>query len=315
MGKDKDSLFASLPDNLPKEEEKQTKLPEELQGKSPEEMYDMLAQENERMLEEQKKQLEQQNSQATGGQQSQQGQRQGQGYQPPAPGSTQQYGQWNYGNQGTPAAQGPEEIDYWSEPDKFMEQQLNRRLQPIVNSTVQSIRGTNKNSFIRDVGDEDWQRYGAEVEQLIDSFSPEVQMHPNAYKQAYNIVMANHLDEVTSSKAEKMASEKLQRTLANLGISQEQLQEAMGQEGNQQPQGQQQQQPNRSLFQRNLGVPQVESGARGSAASSNPQPNNNGGGRRLNDREKRIAEEFGMTPKEYKEWADLNTDAISQLGG
>lgn len=308
MAKEKDNLFSGLPDNLPQDKKEESALPEELQGKSPEEMYQMLASENERLLKEKEDEYKQsqQNQQVTSNQQTQQGR----GYVPPNVGSTQTQGNWNYGNQGTPAGGQQEEVDYWSDPEKFMDQQLQRRMQPIVQTTVQSVRGANKSNFVRDVGDEEWNKYGGEVEQLIDSFSPQVQMHPDAYKQAYNIVMANHLDEVTNSKAEKIASEKLQRTLMNLGISEDQLKEALGDESPSQGEGQQSQ-SRASLFQRNIGVkPSVESGSRGNAA-----PKNNGSRPKLTEREKMIAQEFGMEPSEYKEWAQLNTDVVSQLGG
>lgn len=298
----KSNLFSSLPENLPqdKKEDEGQKLPEELQGKSPEEMYEMLTAENERLLEEQKKKLaesQQQSGQPQQQQQSQQGQ-QGQQvpYTPPAQ-------NWNYGGQG----QSQEEIDYWSDPEKFMNQQLDRRLQPLVQTTVQSLRGTNRSNFIRDVGQEQWQKYGPEVEQLMDSFNPQLQMNPEAYKQAYNIVLAGHIDEVSESKAEQLAAQKLQTTLEKLGIGPEQL-EGLANES----QGQQQQQQRQSLFQRNIGVPVVETGSQ--SGSSNPR-GSKPKGKRLSAEEREMAEAFGLTDDEYRDWQKLNTDIVSQLGG
>lgn len=292
--------FSSLPDGLPKGQEQDTgpQLPDELKGKSAAEIYQALKDENQKMLEAQETKLKAElydKSKATQDDESTQQAQQYPSYQQPY----------------IPPAD--EEIDPYTDLNGFMEQQFSKRMTPLVQSTVTSMRGVNRNMFMSQVDKNEWDRYGKEVEQLVDSFNPQLQMHPEAYRQAYNIVLANHLDDVVGSKAEQIASEKLQRTLANLGISQDQLQSALEsgepitpssppQQGRAEPQG--------SYYQRNIGVPHVESGSRSSV------PQNTGGNKpRLSPEEKRMAEAFDMTPEEYSEWAKLNTDAISQLGG
>ena len=310
----KDNLFASLPDDLPgsNEQENSADIPEELKGKSPEEIYKRLSEENQKMLEEQEKNLKaqyfDQSQQGQGQQNTQQGTQQG--YQPPYSPTPPTSGQYTYNNDDT------ESPDPYTDPEGFMDLQLNKRLSPLVQNTVQSFRGIAKQNFQSQIGQEEWSKYGQEIESLIDSFSPQVQMNPEVYQTAYRIVQANHLDEITQSKAEQMASEKLQKTLANLGISSEQLKEAMGGEPSNSPQPQAQQpqqsqpQQSSSLFQRNIGVPVTES----SRQSTTPYNQNQGGKPKLTDDQKRLAKEFDMTEEEYAEWAQLNTDIISSLG-
>lgn len=311
----KENLFASLPENLPgsKEEENQVNIPDELKGKSPEEIYQRLSEENQRLLSEQEKALKAQyfdesNKQTQGGQQG--------GQQ-----NQQRYPQYNPQQHYVPAQSGGEEDqpDPYTEPEKFMDMQLNKRLNPLVNQTVQSFRGVARQNFRQQVGNEEYEKYKDEIESLMDSFSPQVQMNPEAYETAYHIVQANHLDEITSSRAEQLASEKLQKTLLNLGIDQEQLKQALGgedQSGQQTQQTQQLQQsqnyqPQSSLFQRNIGVPVTESSKQGSVPFNGQ---NKGGKSKLTEDQKRMAKEFDMTEEEYAEWADLNTDIISTLG-
>lgn len=286
-----ENLFNSLPENLPKPKVEEPKfvIPEQLKGKSPEEMYQMLSDENERLLREERDKAEQEYKKST-----------------PPPIQGQQRQQPSYPQQYPQQYQQQNEPDPYTDPEGFMDVQFQRRMQPLVNNTVNSLRSVNRSNFTQAVAKEDWEKYSGEVEAIIDNFSPQIQMHPDAYKQAYNIVLANHMDEVVGSKAEKIASERLQRTLLELGIGPEQLQGVLNGDGP----PKQEERP--SLFQRNVGVRTPVTERANSSHTPYSPPKGSGG---LSQEEKEIAKKFGMEPDEYKDWAKLNTDMISQLGG
>jgi hypothetical protein len=306
-------LFQGLPDNVPKgEEEKQeSNLPQELQGKSPEEMYQLLSNEHQREVERLKAQKldEMQQSQQSGQQESQQQQSQQQYQQPQQPTYSPSYSPYGQQSQGQ-----QQSADLFTDPDRFMDEQFNRRLQPLAQSYTQSLKETNKQQFINSIGNEEWEKYGSEIQQFIDSLSPQIQIQPQAFQTAYNFVRAQHVDEIASQKATQQASEKLQETLLKLGVSPDRLKEVMSEEQGTQPGSQEKaSQQSSSLFQRNTGasssVPHMAASSGGGSSGQSK------GKRRLSETERKLAEEFGMSEDEYSEYASLNTDLISNLGG
>ena len=293
------SLFEGLPDNLPKDkgaEDQGVQLPPELQGKSPAEIYETLAREHERVMQDHElrmKAAEYDKSKETS--KNQQQQTQGGYNYPPQFQQSQQQGD-------------EDDFDYVTNPDKFMDKQFEKRLGPIVQTTFQSLKETNKSHFMNQIGAEEWEKYGQEIEQFVSSLSPQVQVHPNAYKQAYNFVQANHLDEIVSSKADQKASEKLQRTLMKLGVDPEKLSELANDDEDVEPKD-----TVSNIFARHTGtrIPRSQ--------PVKVEPNNSGGvkrgSRKLSPEEKKMAEQFGMSEDEYREYAALNSDLISTLGG
>lgn len=302
-------LFAGLPDDLPEEKKQDTgtPLPAELQGKDPGEVYEMLRQENERLLQEQEQRLKAQNyDQIQQGQKTAQSQGQGQqSYQPPPP----QFG--GYGGQ----QQGQQnEPDMYSDPEGFMDRQLERRLGPVMQSTLNSLKESNKQSFKQQIGTEEWSKYGSEIEQFVNSLSPQAQMTPQAFSTAYNYVRSMHLDEISESKAEKLAEQKVRERLEAMGLDPDAAQDTTGsvdqrvQQAVQQQQGsQQQQQPTSSLFQRDTGTVPQNYGRSSSAAQGQNRK------ARLSDNEKRLAEQFDMTEEEYLEYKKFNTDIYAGM--
>lgn len=304
-------LFQGLPDNLPKEEEK-SNLPEQLQGKTPEQMYEILSQEHQREVERIKaKQFDEQQQKQQQPQQQQQQQSQqrpSQGYRPRQQPNYYVPPTYPQGQQG----QQEQEPDIFTDPDRFMDAQFKKRVEPLAQSYTQSLKETNKQNFRARIGEEEWNKYGEEVEQFMESLSPQVQIQPQAFETAYNFVRAQHVDEIAKEKSEQQASEKLQETLLKLGISPDRLKEVAGQEGQGQQPGSEE--TVQSLFQRPTGaassVPHTAASSGGGSTGGNKK-----GKRRLSDEERRLAEEFGMSEDEYLEYAALNTDLISSLGG
>lgn len=295
-----DSLFAGLPDNLPKKKEEQNpQLPPELQGKSVAEVYEMLAQEHNKTVEQIKNEMK---AQAYDGMQQKGDEQQKQQTSQYQPQSQQGY-QYQY-SPSQQQGQGEEDYDFLTNPDKFMDKQLQKRLAPIVQTTFQSLKETNKAQFVNNIGAEEWQKYGEEIEQFVNTLSPQVQVHPNAYKQAYKFVQSSHLDEIVSSKASQQASEKLQRTLLKLGIDPEKLQSLQNDD-------------DEPVVEEK--VSNIFSKFTGSRTPvSQPVKMSSPGEKktkRLSEAERKMAQEFGMTEAEYSEYAALNTDLITALGG
>lgn len=331
-------LFSSLPDNLPEEEnqnqQQQSNLPEQLQGKSAEEVYQLLSQEHMKEVNQLKaEKFDQQQQQGSGEnqQQSQQTQQAQQGYQQnyqQYPSYNQQtYNPYQYG-QGfqQQQQQGYEEPSIWEDPDQYLDRKLQQRLNPLIQQNVQSMKETNKQVFRQQIGQDEWNRFGNEIEQFVNSLSPQLQADPRAYQQAYNFVRASHVDEIANERANQQANQKLRSTLQQLGVPEEKIQsivsdasqsgnQAQVQQAAQQQLNQQQpqyQQPNSSLFQNFTGtVPHVNNPQGGTNAGSG----SSGGGVKLTEAQKQMAEAFGMSHKEYADYAELNTDISSSMGG
>ena len=274
-------------------------LPEQLQGKSPEEVYEALREEHNRVMNEYKAQKL---DEALKGKEEQ-------GVNPHPPKQRGRVDDARRYQQAPPPPQSnEEEPDYWTDPKGFMENQLNRRLSPLIQTQTAALRGTNKQMFMQKMGDE-WQKYGDEIEQFVDALHPQLQVDPRAYQQAYNYVRSLHLDEIIEEQADSRAAQKLADRLADAGMEQEQIASIISGAS---PQQIQQQSESRSLFQTPTGVPRT-----GSSSTGAPRQNVGVQTKRkaYSAEEKKIMEQFGMSPKEYDEYRAENTDLYSALEG
>lgn len=272
------NLFSGLPEK-PKEDV--SKVPEELKGKSIDEIYTLLSEEHEKEMEQAKAEMSKPMEQQ----------------KPSSPPSGPQY-QYQ-APQYSPPPQEEDEVDLVSDPDRFMEKQFKKRLDPLVHNTYNSMKEMNKQSFIGRVGAENWDKYGQEVEIFVNALSPQIQINPQAYQQAYQYVLSTHLDEIVDSQSTQKASEKLQKTLIRLGIDPSSL--------NDEDDDTQAQPERKSLFMRN---PARATTQPVKSAKTDTKPK-----RKLSAEEKKVADAFDMTDEEYAEYAALNTDLISSLGG
>jgi hypothetical protein len=300
------SIFAGLPDNLPKPPEGAPKveLPAELQGKTPEEIYTSMStahhQEVDAAVNRTKAEIADKAVTAKPDE--------------PKPGEKPRYGPYTPGQQqagqqqpGQPAGEaGP---DQYLDPEGFMAAQFDKRIQPLATATVSAMRESNKQGFKNSLPEGEYETYGEEIEQMVNGFAPQVQMHPNAYRVAYNYARSLHVDEISTAKGDEIANQKLTKVLAGLGISPEAVKTAMESGEPVKPPGVGK--PVSSLFQPNVGVPVVETSTPSTTVSSTPVKK----APKKTEEQKRIIGEFGMTDKEYDEYAELNTDLISQLTG
>lgn len=295
-------MFEGIP-KVKKEEPKKEEpvqsydgLPEELHGKTPSEIYNVLKEEHERVLKEEKDKM--------GDQGNQQNKTPidpftGKPMNFNMPQNYQQNNQYSSGNQGN---------DDDDEPlpglKGFMDKQLEKRMGPLVNQTFSSIRAQNRNYLQQKIGSAAWDKYGEEIEQLVGGMTPQVQIDPRAYEQAYKFVQANHLDEIAEEKARQIFEEQQAKLQAQADAEYEDDDEETDIE-------QEKQEAKRSsLFQGNTGTPHVGKPATRSASSSGQKK----GKRKLSQEEKAVAERFGMTDDEYREMASMNTDTVSSLG-
>jgi len=299
------SIFAGLPDNLPKPPEGTPKveLPAELQGKTPEEIYTSMStahhQEVEAAVNKTKADIVDKAAAAKPGE--------------PKPGEKPKYGpytpgQQQPGQQPGQQQQAQQQPDQYLDPEGFMEAQFDKRIAPLATATVAAMRESNKQGFVNSLPEGEYDKYGEEIEQMVNGFAPQVQMHPNAYRVAYNYARSLHVDEISTAKGDEIANQKLTKVLAGLGISPEAVKTAMESGEPVRAKGPQ---STSSLFQPNVGVPVVETSTPTVTPSSTPVKKVN----KKTEEQKRIMGEFGMTDKEYDEYADLNTDLISQLAG
>jgi hypothetical protein len=284
------SIFAGVPDGgeaappaQPAEE-----LPQELQGKSPAEVFKLLQGEHQRVLGEiakaQALDAQQRAAEAT---------RQVQRQAPPAPPAM------------PPMPQ--EDVNLLTDPDRFMDLQFQKRVQPMVQTIVGSQRATNRDLMRMNVArgeDNDYDRYAEEIETFVNQLVPEMQVHPDTYKVAYNFVKSRHLPEILAEqgkKAEARARAEISKVLSERGVNATEL---LPEEAAPPPPPD----PFGSLFQTRTGVrtaPQPPVVSRG-----NPPPNGNPA-RPLNQVERLIAAEFGMSDAEYRQYQAQNTDVLS----
>ena len=276
--------------------EQESNLPEELQGKSPDEMYELLKKEHENVVNKLKaEKFDQSTKDPKPTPQKQQGPSP---HHPPTVGPGDGTG-ISYGGSKPPP-------DIYTDPEGFMEQQLNRRLQPLIQTQTHALRGANRQLFQQQIKD-DWEKFGDEIEQFVDALHPQLQVDSRAYQQAYNYVRSLHLDEIVEEKSKSRSTETLATALADAGLEPEQIAAIVSRTGaGVVPQ---QKQELGSLFQSRTGIPVTAS----SVSSSRSDVPATGRGSRYTPQEKRMMEEFGMNPKEWDEYRAQNTDIVSSL--
>lgn len=310
-----EGIFSSLPDNLPGTQTQQSALPEELRGKSAEEVFEAGRAEFNRVTTEMKAQFADQiqKMQGQGGEQ-QQRQQQTQ-TSPPNTGAQRQYSLPTLPNMGGQGGDDEEEPNPVTDPERFLDKGLARRVGPYMQSQVAAMRAQNAALFEQRIGAEEMAKYKDEIEQFVGGLSPIAQAHPNSYQLAYNYVRSQHLDEIVEERAKGKESEtlsKVKEALADI-VPADRLNSIFGGDSGQQTQqAQQQAQMPKSFFQTNTGV-QSSIPPR----ATNPIAQQAVGGKKpkLSAVQRDIAEAMEMTEEEYVEWAKLNTDVITQTGG
>lgn len=294
-------MFGGLNVKPDKPPEEGATLPEALKGKSKDEMYEMLQAENKRLLDEEKaKQYDKLTAPPVAPT-----------TPPPAtprasPPSTPQARSEGTKDTSYQQPQG-QEIDPVMNPSGFMQQQLDQRIGPLVQTTVQSLRATNREVFKQ--GKDDFAKYEQEVEQFVDALHPQLQANPEAYKRAYDFVRSTHIDEIVAEQAKVSTAGALATALADVGMDQEQIAGVVAKMGGGPAAAPP---PSASLFQPNVGLPPRVASTNTTPASAAPAARST---RKFSDGEKAMMEEFEMTPEEWEAERAQNTDLASSLRG
>ncbi len=316
MAKEKsdDPLFGKVPDNAQaqgtsggtkdgQDDQSKDDLPEALKDKTPKEIYEMMNSEHNRVMTDTVQQMAQRAAPAPVKPE----------VIPKAPPTAVQ-----------PQTVQPEEPpDQHLDPDGFMDYQFGKRLGPILQQQVTIARGQNRNFFKQSVGEEEWGKYGVEIEQFMDGLHPQVQSHPDAYQRARDIVMSSHKDEIVEEETNKRTVATVTKTLAGLGMTPEQITQALKataagtplQTVVQKTQDAQEQAARQSLFQGNTGIRQpIVDALKNTVQAVYPKPGEGGGRKKERHPDaKAVMDAFGMTDEEYTEYEDQNTDLVSQI--
>lgn len=179
-------------------------------------------------------------------------------------------------------------------PERYLDEQFNRRMGPLVNAFTQSQRESAKMLAMQKIPKEEWDEFGGEIEAVVQGMHPTIQIQPKAYELAYQLVRGQHLDTIADRRAEKKAEELAKKILFDMGIE------------NPNMPGPTVQQQRQSLFQGPVGVPTVST----PAGNTNPR----GAGRsKLSADEAEVARKFNMTEDEYVKYRDMNTDIVSEM--
>jgi len=303
------NIFAGLPVGAKQDVgPPRVELPDQLKGKSAEEIYTILGTAHNQeldaavnatkaefggKLDELNKKIEQMAVTPQPGQQQQ---------QPPGP---------RFGPQGVQQQQPGEEVppDQLTDPDGFMDYQFRKRMAPLVNTTVTAMRENNRQLFASQ--NPEYETYRGDIEQIVNGFTPEIQMRPQAYEVALRYVKAGKIDEIAAEKGKTMANQVLTKVFKSLGLTPEQIREATGEEtpaaGGQPPQAATVV-PSTSLFQGNVGVPitsQTGPSAVAPAATKKSKP--------ASAVQREVMAAFDMDEAEYDQYAALNTDLLSAI--
>lgn len=267
-------------------------LPDALKGKTPEEIYAALKAEHIREMSEQTEDYAQKLERLaqTGG---------GGGAQPASPQQpAQPGGQFPF----TPPNAEPG-LDL-ANPEEYLNRQVDRRIQPIVESMVASGREAGRSLIQQKIPKEHWERFSKEIESFVDQTTPQVQANTKVYEIAYNWVKGQHADELIEERATSKTKEAVVEVLKEMGIDTEKIPaHTLG--------GSKPQEPARqtSLFQGRTGVPQTAMPRSGSAATSTATKG------RLSDVEKLMCQKFEMSEEEYMFYKAQNSDIVSELRG
>lgn len=201
-----------------------------------------------------------------------------------------------------------EEIDPVMNPGGFMQQQLDQRLGGLVETTVNSLRSTNREVFKQSKADFD--KYGEEIEHFVDALHPQLQANPEAYKRAYDFVRSTHLDEIIEEKTQAGTAGALATALANAGVDEAQIAGIVAKtNGSVQPTSEV---ARPSLFQPNVGVPPRVASSTTTPAPPAPAARS---GQKFTKQEQEMMERFEMTPEEWAVEREENTDIASSLRG
>jgi hypothetical protein len=182
-----------------------------------------------------------------------------------------------------------EEPNILMNPRGFLEDDYKRRVKPIIDRQNESMRVQNSTAF-RMNDPEFYAKYGQQVEQFVSSFDPILQADPRSYQAAAQLIKgspeyASYLRE--KARAEYLEELKTQGTYVAPAGSPPPVQPRAGYFGG-------------------AVVPLAEGGQGAGQKPKNVV--------QLNEEQKRIADNFGMTDEEYAEQAGLNTDLYSVLG-
>lgn len=304
----------------PEPEEQTSNLPEQLRGKTPEEIYELTKAEHERVVNSLKAQKYDESSKAPEqGKPAQTQQRQ-------APQQQQGYQQ---GHQPTLSKSIPSEptgaqkpVRYWEDPEGFLNQQLQQRLAPLVETQVNNLRETNRQLFeqqIQQNADEKefYESHKDEVQDFMNALNPQIQADSRAYKKAYEYVKSQHLDEIIEKERTKSRTAGLAEALADAGMDPDQIAAIVAKSSGNAGNGNASQPDNAgyssSLFQPTTGIPRTAGGSQ----SASSRASGDGGqkrGRQYAPEERRMMEEFGMTADEWEASKAENTDMYSNLG-
>jgi hypothetical protein len=196
----------------------------------------------------------------------------------------------------TPPPMAPEpqgtEPDLFNSPDAYMEKQFQQRVAPLAASITESMKNTNKEVFRGRVGEAEWSKYGAEIEQFVSSLHPTVQMQMGAFDAAYRYIRGTKVDQIVAEEAGKQADAAVAKALSAYGIV---PQQPVTPPPAYKP----------SLFQPQLGVVTSPTPPGHFTMSHVPKST-------LSPEQQRVAKEFDLTEAEYSDMAKLNTDWISQ---
>jgi len=280
------SVFAGLPDYLPGDkqgdEPPKEELPEELKGKSPQEVFKTV---REKYFEELNAYKQKMGEQGSAGE-PQAGQSP---VETPPIQTPPVQNQPNIPVSPIPPTE-EEAVDFFSNPDQYLDAQLKKRLGPLVETFANAQRTLGKDRIRQQIkekegSDELYKKYEPEMDKFVSQLAPQVQADPRAYEVAFNYVRSLHFEDEVESKAKKIA----QDVLKEMGVTPPEPEAP----------------PKPTNYFGTGNVPVTPPGQ----PRTKPKPT-----AKLTPEQEKVANAMGMTAEEYVEWGKFNTDIVSELG-
>lgn len=114
----------------------------------------------------------------------------------------------------------PEETDnrdfaerFNEDPEAALDKMFEERVRPVYQEYAHNTAIQNRDTLRRDIGEDEWKEFGAEIDTVMAGYDDTVKARPDAYKVAYDMIRGRNVEKITDKKLnDKIEREKKQQT-------------------------------------------------------------------------------------------------------
>jgi hypothetical protein len=93
------------------------------------------------------------------------------------------------------------------DPEAALDKMFQERVRPVYQEYARNTAIQNRETLRRDIGEEDWKEFGADIDAVMAGYDDTVKARPDAYKVAYDIIRGRNVEKI----ADKKLNEKIER--------------------------------------------------------------------------------------------------------